>query len=35
LGIEVLEERIEEHMDMWNPHPPTVWSHPDGSHAEW
>ena len=35
LGIQVLEERIEEHMDMWNPHPPTVWSHPDGSHAEW
>ena len=35
LGIEVLEERIEEYMDMWNPHPPTVWSHPDGSHAEW
>jgi galactonate dehydratase len=35
LGIEVLEERIDEHMDMWNPHPPTVWNHPDGSHAEW
>ncbi|MAX34236.1 MAG: D-galactonate dehydratase, partial [Euryarchaeota archaeon] len=35
LGIEVLEERIYEHMDMWNPHPPTVWNHPDGSHAEW
>ena len=35
LGIEVLEERIEEHMDMWNPHPPSVWTHADGSHAEW
>ncbi|MDE0708627.1 MAG: galactonate dehydratase [Candidatus Poseidoniales archaeon] len=35
LGIEVLEERIEEHMDMWNPHPPTAWTHEDGSHAEW
>ena len=35
LGIEVLEERIDEYMDMWNPHPPTVWTHPDGSHAEW
>lgn len=35
LGIEVLEGRIEEHMDMWNPHPPTVWTHADGSHAEW
>ena len=35
LGIEVLEERIEEHMEMWNPHPPTVWTHADGSHAEW
>ena len=35
LGIQVLEERIEEHMDMWNPHPPTVWTHADGSHAEW
>ncbi len=35
LGIEILEERIEEHMEMWNPHPPTVWNHPDGSHAEW
>ena len=35
LGIEVLEERIDENMDMWNPHPPTVWTHPDGSHAEW
>jgi len=35
LGIEVLEERIEEHMDMWNPHPPSVWMHADGSHAEW
>ena len=35
LGVEVLEERIDEYMDMWNPHPPTVWTHPDGSHAEW
>lgn len=35
LGIEVLEERIDEYMDMWNPHPPTAWTHPDGSHAEW
>ena len=35
LGIEVLEERIEEHMEMWNPHPPSVWTHADGSHAEW
>ena len=35
LGIQVLEERIEEHMDMWNPHPPSVWTHTDGSHAEW
>ena len=35
LGIEVLEGRIEEHMDMWNPHPPSVWTHEDGSHAEW
>jgi len=35
LGIEVLEERIEEHMDMWNPHPPSAWTHEDGSHAEW
>ena len=35
LGIEVLEERIEEHMEMWNPHPPTAWTHEDGSHAEW
>ena len=35
LGIEVLEEKIEEHMDMWNPHPPSVWKHADGSHAEW
>jgi len=35
LGVEVLEERIEEHMEMWNPHPPTVWTHEDGGHAEW
>jgi len=35
LGIQVLEERIEEHMEMWNPHPPAVWTHEDGSHAEW
>ena len=35
LGIEVQEERIEEHMEMWNPHPPTAWTHEDGSHAEW
>ena len=35
LGIEVLEERIEEHMMMWNPHSPTAWTHEDGSHAEW
>ena len=35
LGIEVLEERIEEHMDMWNPHPPIAWTNADGSHAEW
>ena len=35
LGIAVLEDRIEEHMDMWNPHPPSVWTHADGSHAEW
>ena len=35
LGIQVLEERIEEHMEMWNPHPPTTWIHEDGSHAEW
>ncbi len=35
LGISVLEEEIGEYMTMWNPHPPTVWSHPDGSYAEW
>ena len=35
LGIQVMEERIEEHMEMWNPHPPTAWTHTDGSHAEW
>ena len=35
LGIEVQEHLIEEHMDAWNPHPPTLWHHPDGSHAEW
>jgi galactonate dehydratase len=35
LGIEVQEHLIEEHMEAWNPHPPTLWHHPDGSHAEW
>ncbi|DAC49830.1 MAG TPA: galactonate dehydratase, partial [Candidatus Poseidoniales archaeon] len=35
LGIEVQEHLIEEHLDAWNPHPPTLWQHPDGSHAEW
>ncbi len=35
LGIDVKDERIEEHMDKWNPHPPTLWHHADGSHAEW
>ena len=35
LGIEVQEERIEEHMEMWNTHPPTACTHEDGSHAEW
>ncbi|MDP6906924.1 MAG: galactonate dehydratase [Candidatus Thalassarchaeaceae archaeon] len=35
LDVRIQEDRIDEHMDMWNPHPPSVWSHPDGSHAEW
>lgn len=35
LGIEVQDHLIEEHMDSWNPHPPTLWHHADGSHAEW
>lgn len=35
LGIEVMEDRIGEHADLWNPHPPTLWNHPDGSQAEW
>ena len=35
LGIEIQEDLIEEHMDAWNPHPPTLWQHSDGSHAEW
>jgi galactonate dehydratase len=35
LDIRVCEDRITEFMDMWNPHPPTVWTHEDGSHAEW
>ncbi len=35
LGIEVQDHLIEEHLDSWNPHPPTLWQHPDGSHAEW
>jgi len=35
LGISIEEERIEEHADLWNPHPPTLWHHPDGSRAEW
>ena len=35
LDLQINEEIIEEHMDQWNPHPPTVWTLPDGSHAEW
>ena len=35
LGIEVQEHLIEEHLNSWNPHPPTIWQNPDGSHAEW
>jgi len=35
IGITVIEERIDEYMDSWNPHPPTLWTLPDGSHAEW
>ena len=35
LGIEVLEERIAEHGDSWDPHPPPLWQLPDGSHCEW
>jgi galactonate dehydratase len=35
LGIRVVEERIEEFMEQWNPHPPTAWTLADGSHAEW
>ena len=35
LGIAVSDELIDEHMSMWNPHPPTVWSQPDGSYSEW
>jgi len=35
LGIEVQDHLIEEHMDAWNPHPPTLWQNRDGSHAEW
>jgi galactonate dehydratase len=35
LGIEVCEDRISEHEESWNPHPPPLWQHPDGSHAEW
>jgi hypothetical protein len=35
LGIEVQEHLIDEHMEAWNPHPPTLWQHTDGSHAEW
>ncbi len=35
LGIEVDEELIAEHMDEWNPHPPPMWTHPDGAFAEW
>ena len=35
LGVIVCEERIAEHMAMWNPHPPGIWTLPDGGHAEW
>ena len=35
LGIVVQEHLIDEHMEAWNPHPPTLWQHTDGSHAEW
>ena len=35
LGITIEEERIAEHADLWNPHPPTLWHHADGSYAEW
>ncbi len=35
LGIEVQDEKIADHKDAWNPHPPTLWHHADGSHAEW
>ena len=35
LGIRVVEDRIEEFMEQWNPHPPTAWTLADGSHAEW
>ena len=35
LGIEVMEERIAEHGDSWDPHPPPLWQLPDGSHCEW
>ena len=35
LGITVNEDRIAEFIEQWNPHPPTVWTTPDGARAEW
>ena len=35
LGITVNEDRIAEFIEQWNPHPPTVWTTPDGARSEW
>jgi len=35
LGIEICEDKISEFSEQWNPHPPTVWTTPDGGRSEW